>query len=99
VLIPDDSALNNCIPPIPKKGKIATVKTIIPIPPIQWVILLQNNIPFGTISISVNIEAPVVENPDIVSKKASVNDGIELLIIKGSVPKNDITIHEKDTIT
>ena len=32
---PGASATNNCIPPIPKKGKIATAKTIIPIPPIH----------------------------------------------------------------
>ena len=45
VLGPGDSALNSCIPPIPSKGKIAIAKTIIPIPPSQWVILLQNKIP------------------------------------------------------
>ena len=32
---PGDSALNNCIPPIPKRGKIAIANTIIPIPPNQ----------------------------------------------------------------
>jgi hypothetical protein len=64
------------MPPIPKSGRIAMVKTIIPIPPIQWVALLQNKIPFGIDSISVKIEDPVVEYPDNVSKKALVIDGI-----------------------
>ena len=35
IMYPGDSAVNNCIPPTPKRGKIAIVKTIIPIPPIQ----------------------------------------------------------------
>jgi len=52
------------------------VSTIIPIPPIQWVALRQNKIPFGIDSISVKIEEPVVEYPDKVSKKASVMFGI-----------------------
>ena len=59
VLGPGDSALNNCIPPIPKSGKIAIANTIIPIPPNQWVILLQNKIPSGKISTSLIIVAPV----------------------------------------
>ena len=35
------------------------------------------SIPLGTASMSVRIDAPVVVKPDIVSKKASVNDGID----------------------
>ena len=33
--IPGISALNNCVPPTPKIGKIATANTIIPMPPNQ----------------------------------------------------------------
>ena len=69
---PGASAINNCFPPIPKSGKMAIVKTIIPMPPIQWVALLQNKIPFGMDSISVNMEEPVVEYPEMVSKNALV---------------------------
>ena len=57
---PGASAVKSCIPPIPKKGKIAIARTIIPIPPIQWVVLLQNKIPSGKDSISSKIVAPVV---------------------------------------
>ncbi len=73
---PGASAIKSCIPPIPKSGNIAIVSTIIPIPPIQCVALLQKRIPFGIDSMSVKIEDPVVEYPEIVSKKASVILGI-----------------------
>ena len=68
VLGPGDSALNNCIPPIPKSGKIAIANTIIPIPPNQCVILLQNNIPSGSTSTSLITVAPVAVYPEVVSK-------------------------------
>ena len=35
-------------------------KTIIPIPPIQCVVLRQNNTPLGTTSMSAKTEEPVV---------------------------------------
>ena len=54
------SAANNCMPPIPKSGKIAMASTIIPIPPIQCVVLRQKRTPLGMISISFNMLAPVV---------------------------------------
>ena len=76
---------------------MATANTIIPIPPIQCVKLRQNNTPFGTISISFKIEAPVVVNPDMVSKKAFVILGIAPVAIYGIAPDKDITIHPKDT--
>ena len=37
--------------------------------------------------------APVVENPDMVSKKASVTLGIYPLMMKGSMPKRLNTTH------
>ena len=64
----------------PAKGTMAMTKTNTPIPPIQWVKLLQNRIPLGSVSISVRILAPVVVNPDIVSKRLSIKDGIAPLI-------------------
>ena len=57
---PGASAEKSCIPPIPKSGKIAMASTIIPIPPIQCVILLQKIIPLGNDSIESSIVAPVV---------------------------------------
>ena len=44
------------------------------------------------------MEAPVVVKPEIVSKKASVKEGINPLIIKGREPKKLIMIHVSETI-
>jgi len=44
---------------------------------------------FGSPSILVRIDAPVVENPEIVSKKALVNDGIEPEMTNGRHPNSD----------
>jgi hypothetical protein len=55
---------------------IRITRTIIPIPPIQCVKLLQNKMDFGSASMSVKMEDPVVVNPDADSKKAFINDGI-----------------------
>jgi hypothetical protein len=84
-------------PPIPSKGKRATVRTTIPIPPSQCVIDLQNSIPCDRASISVKIEAPVVVNPDIVSKNASVYEGIAPENTKGRAPAREAVIQPKDT--
>ena len=73
---PGASAMNSSIPPIPNRGRMAIVNTIIPIPPIHWVILLQNNMLLGNASISFKIVEPVVVKPDIVSKNALVIVGI-----------------------
>jgi hypothetical protein len=69
-----------------------------PIPPIQWVRLRQNKMLFGKDSTSVRMVAPVVVKPDMVSKKASVKEGIVPLIRKGKVPKSEITIQVDPTI-
>ena len=70
------SAANNCTLPTPKIGNTAIVKKTIPNPPIHCVILRQNKSPCGNDSILSKILAPVVVNPDMVSKKASVIVGI-----------------------
>ena len=62
-------------------------------PPIQWVILLQNNMPGGKDSMSVKIEAPVVVNPDTDSKKASAKLVVTPESIKGKAPKNPRKTH------
>ena len=52
------------------------VKTMIPIPPIHWVMLRQKRILFGRDSILLRMVDPVVVKPDMVSKKALVIDGM-----------------------
>ena len=68
---PGTSARNSCMPPTPRKGSTATTRTMIPIPPSHWLKSRQNWIPRGNESGSGKMEAPVVVNPDIDSKKAS----------------------------
>ena len=68
------SALISLNPPTPKIGIKATVRTTIPIPPSQCIWHRQRFIERGKISTSEKIVAPVVENPETLSKKASVND-------------------------
>jgi hypothetical protein len=45
---------------------------MIPIPPSRWVTDRRNRLAFGKASTSAITDAPVVVNPDIVSKNASV---------------------------
>ena len=75
---------------------IITNKTI-PSPPIQCVKLRQNRIDYGRDSTSGKIDAPVVVNPDTVSKNASTNEEIDPLSRKGNVPIQERTSHERDT--
>ena len=79
------------MPPIPNIGIIAKDSTIIPIPPIHWVTLRQYRMPLLTASISVRMVAPVVVNPDMVSKNASVKLSMLPDNRKGSVPNSEIT--------
>ena len=58
-------------PEMPRAGSSATAKTNIPIPPNQWVKLLQKSVDLGKISTLSIILKPVVEKPLQVSKKAS----------------------------
>jgi hypothetical protein len=44
------------------------------------------------------MEAPVVEKPDVDSKKASMNEGIVPLIRYGKVPISEMIIHDKVTV-
>ena len=68
---PVDSALKIKMLCPSEEGRIANTNTNTPIPPIQWVNNLQNNIDWLNASTLLNIEAPVVVKPDTVSKKAS----------------------------
>ena len=55
-------------------GRTATKRTTMPIPPSQWVSERQKSMEAAG-PLSVRIEAPVVVNPEMVSEKASVNEG------------------------
>jgi hypothetical protein len=70
----------------PTIGRIARRKTRTPIPPIQWVKLLQKSEVWDRASISVRIVDPVVVKPEAVSKIQSIYEGISLVIKKGSAP-------------
>ena len=96
---PGTSAEKSCMPPIPKMGKMARLRTIIPIPPSHCVMLRQKSIPFGNDSMSFRMDDPVVVKPDMVSKKAFVKSGIEWLRIKGKLPKNEKRTQTRLTIT
>ena len=83
----------------PASGTIAITNTSTPIPPIQWVKLLQNRRDLGHDSTSARILAPVVVNPDAVSKTASTIWGIYPEIRNGSAPKRLRINQESATIT
>jgi hypothetical protein len=69
-----------------------------PIPPNHCVISLQRSRLFGRASMFVRIEAPVVVNPDMVSKKASVKLGINPETMKGMEPNKDKITQLKVTV-
>jgi hypothetical protein len=78
-------------------GKMIIRITIIPIPPIQCVKLLQNKIEYGSISTFFRIDEPVVDNPEVDSKNASVKEGIVPLIRYGKVPRSEKMTQERVT--
>ena len=92
---PGTSAFTMCIEFSLDIGSIAIAKTSIPIPPIQWVKLLQNNRPFGSASTSLKIDEPVVVKPETVSKNASTYEGICPDKKNGNAPKTDNEIHDR----
>ena len=95
---PGISAFNTCIDlSFLDNGTIAITNANTPIPPIKWVNDLQNNKHFDRCSTSLYIVAPVVVNPDTVSKKASKNDSLSP-IINGIHPIKLINIHDTVTI-
>ena len=79
-------------------GSIASISASTPIPPTQCVKLLQNSMPLGRLSMSVRIDAPVVEKPETDSKKASIGEEIAPLIKNGNAPKIDINSQDSATV-
>src|SRR5690625_4896115 len=70
-----NSALNRSIPPTPSLGKMATDRTIKPVPPSHCSKLRQSKMPWGCPGTSVMTVAPVVVTPDIALKNASIEPG------------------------
>ena len=68
---PGISALRMCMGRSETLGSIAITKTIIPIPPTQWVKLRQKSTPWVNTSTLGIMEAPVVVKPLTISKNAS----------------------------
>ena len=66
---------------------------MIPIPPIHCIIERQKRIPRGSSSTSIITDAPVVVNPDIVSKKPSVNPLTVPESRNGIIPKREKNTH------
>jgi len=76
---------------------MANDRTMMPMPPIQWVRLRQNRMPRGRDSMSERMLAPVVVKPDMVSKKASVKEGMAEMR-KGRQPNSEREIQAKVTM-
>ena len=72
-MTPGASAKNNSRPPIARRGRTATKSAITPIPPSHCVSERQKKIPRPKAVKSTITVAPVVVNPDIDSKSASMN--------------------------
>ena len=83
--------------PLATEGMKAKVNTTTPKPPIHCMMLRQNRMPCGCWSILLRIVAPVVEKPDMVSKKASVTLSTVPCIRKGSMPNKENNTHDKAT--
>ena len=100
-LIPGASAAKSValLEPFATVGTKASVNTTMPNPPSHCIIALQNRMPWVCWSTFFKIVEPVVVNPEMVSKKASVMLSIEPLNKKGSIPNRENRIHESETIT
>ena len=80
-------------------GRRHNRNTRTPMPPIQWVKLLQNSMHRGRTSTSFKILAPVVVKPDTVSNMASTMLGITPENTNGSAPIRLMTIQLRATVT
>jgi len=98
----DGPGLSACIKYIleaPAIGRIASIKTNTPMPPIQWEKLLHIKIECGRTSTSDKIVAPVVVKPDTISNRASTGLEKYPLIKKGIAPQILRTIQQNATAT
>ena len=74
-------------------GTTARVNSMIPIPPIHCISARQMWMEWLRLSMSSITDTPVVENPDMDSKKASLTESCVLLMMNGSIPKSENTTH------
>ena len=74
---------------MPRVGSTAMVKKMIPIPPSQCISDRQKRMEWGRSSMVGKAVAPVVVNPDIVSKKATLRRSVQWLVRKGTMPKRE----------
>ena len=77
------------MPPKPNIGNIATLSTMIPIPPIHCINARHNRMEWDCASTSVNTVEPVVVKPAIVSYHASVMEGRAPLSQNGNMPNSE----------
>ena len=70
--MPGISALNSCVPPTPNMGRMATARTMMPMPPSQFIMCRQKLSDGASVSRLDMTVAPVVVRPLTASKKASV---------------------------
>ena len=94
---PGTSARSRFIPPAPRRGRMATKRAMIPMPPSQWEKLRQKSIPRGKASTSANIVAPVVVKPDMDSKNASTGAEVAPVSRKGIAPSRAADSQPRDT--
>ena len=96
---PVASAANTFTLPPTSDGRMAMVKNTIPKPPIHCISERQNSMPWGKVSRSSMMLAPVVVKPDMVSKYASVMLLMEPWIRNGNIPKKENTAQAAVTST
>ena len=96
---PVASAANTFMLPPTNEGSTAMVKKTMPRPPIHCMSDRQNRMPWGSRSTSSMMVAPVVVNPDMVSKKASVRLVMLPCMMKGNMPKTENTTQASVTTT
>ena len=85
--------------PLSVLGTMASRNTRTPMPPTQWLKLRQYIMPFGRLSTSGKMDAPVVVKPETISNKASINLGMAPESTKGRLPARERTIQLSATQT
>ncbi len=85
------------MPPTPSSGRMAIASTMMPRPPYQCSACRHRLTAGGSVSRPFKIVAPVVVRPDMVSKKACVNDSPGRISSSGSVADADMMTQPRVT--
>ena len=96
---PGLSARRRWMPCPPSMLTMASIKTRMPMPPIQCEKLRQNRLQCLSSSTFGRMLEPVVVKPETISNTASRYDGISPQSVNGSAPASDSTIHPSATAT